>query len=122
MNEPHGTEGTTRRLPVIEKADAGTVSDDAAAGGEAADRDPDQSASAYHPPPAPEGGKGESGGERSMDAHGCGSYGMRGVTGERKARPWAEGVRGGRRTRSRPAALLGDEAAVHRRGPAQKCR
>lgn len=66
MSEPHGTEGTTRRLPVIEKADAGTVSDDAAAGGEAAGRDPDQSASAsaYHPPPAPEGGKGESGGER----------------------------------------------------------
>ncbi|WP_060885220.1 DUF6286 domain-containing protein [Streptomyces caniscabiei] len=66
MSEPHGTEGTTRRLPVIEKAAAGTVSDDAAAGGEAADRDPDQSASAsaYHPPPAPEGEKGESGGER----------------------------------------------------------
>ncbi|MFM9553567.1 DUF6286 domain-containing protein [Streptomyces caniscabiei] len=66
MSEPHGTEGTTRRLPVIEKAAAEAVSDDAAAGGEAAGRDPDQSASAsaYHPPTAPEGGKGESGGER----------------------------------------------------------
>lgn len=84
MSEPQRTEGTTRRLPVIEKAAAEATEKatartaeqqpeerggdpvDAAVGDKAAGRDPDQSASAsaYHPPPAPDGEKGENGGER----------------------------------------------------------
>ncbi|MFF9039142.1 DUF6286 domain-containing protein [Streptomyces sp. NPDC014892] len=80
MSEPHRTEGTTRRLPVIERAADETASDQRAsdgtkpdetasdevtAGGKAAGRDPGQSASAsaYHPPPALDGEKGENGSE-----------------------------------------------------------
>ncbi|MDX3645199.1 DUF6286 domain-containing protein [Streptomyces sp. MB09-02B] len=75
MSEPQGTEGTTRRLPVIEKAGEQTAGQseeqaggpvDATVGDKAAGRDPDQSASAsaYHPPPALDGEEGENGGER----------------------------------------------------------
>ncbi|WP_216591654.1 DUF6286 domain-containing protein [Streptomyces brasiliscabiei] len=76
MSEPQRSEGTTRRLPVIDKSDdktddrtddtAGHTAGGAAGGttgGKAADRDPDQSASAadYDPPPVADG---ENGGEK----------------------------------------------------------
>ncbi|MDX3517976.1 DUF6286 domain-containing protein [Streptomyces scabiei] len=50
MSEPRRSEGTTRRLPVIEKTDDAAA---AGTGGTAAGRDADQSASAaaYDPPP-----------------------------------------------------------------------
>ncbi|WEH19002.1 DUF6286 domain-containing protein [Streptomyces sp. VNUA24] len=52
MSEPRRSEGTTRRLPVIEKTDD-TDADAAGTGGTAAGRAADQSASAaaYDPPP-----------------------------------------------------------------------
>ncbi|MFE7763470.1 DUF6286 domain-containing protein [Streptomyces sp. NPDC057438] len=58
MSEPRRSEGTTRRLPVIEKTDG---TDEAAVGGTAAGRDADQSASAaaYDPPSAPDDDGGE---------------------------------------------------------------
>ena len=48
MSEPQGSEGTTQRLPVLEKAPD--------------QRDQSASAAAYGPPPLPEDGAG--GGER----------------------------------------------------------
>ena len=88
MSEPQRTEGTTRRLPVIEKAtekaaeraaDRAAEQPDERAGDpvdatvidKAAGRDPDQSASAsaYHPPPAPDGEKGENGGGKAAVGH-----------------------------------------------------
>ncbi|WP_327730352.1 DUF6286 domain-containing protein [Streptomyces sp. NBC_00487] len=64
MSEPQRSEGTTQRLPVIEKADEKAHdAADATAGGKAADREPDQSASAaaYDPPPDLDG---DNGGEK----------------------------------------------------------
>jgi hypothetical protein len=60
MSEPQRSEGTTRRLPVIEKADD---TDGGSAGGRTAGREPDQSASAaaYDPPPVRDD---ENGGEK----------------------------------------------------------